>query len=172
MPILIIEIVDSIFSTSFVAVPAFSRVEPVIISGPDDWDNADIHKFTQLIGGVTAAEEDCLRAAFVRLFQGADDVRGVPAASNANEDISIGNAALADCLRSHFGFILRGFHGAPQGAVATGDNPLHHVGMGAERRGAFGGIQNAKPAARPGADVEKPSSLLEGVRDELDTFGN
>jgi hypothetical protein len=40
--------VEIMFSTSLVAVPALSRVEPATISGPGVWRDGELHRAAQL----------------------------------------------------------------------------------------------------------------------------
>jgi hypothetical protein len=52
--------------------------------------------------------------------------------------------------------------------LAARNNPLHHLGLGAEGRRALRCIQNPQPAARPGAHIDQPAATLEAADGDLD----
>src|SRR6516225_6235253 len=49
--------------------------------------------------------------------------------------------------RAVIGAVLRALHRPHHGGVAAGDHAHDHVGVGAERGWALGGVQHAEPAA-------------------------
>ena len=61
------------------------------------------------------------------------------------------------------------------GPVAAGDIGLNQLGVSAESRWAFGGIENPNPSAGTGAKISEASALFEGNGNQLnstaDVFG-
>src|SRR5947207_2494562 len=61
-----------------------------------------------------------------------------------------------------FHAIFRPFLRARERFVTAGDDALHHLGIGAERRRTLGRIEDAESSGRPGADVEETAAASKG----------
>ena len=88
----IIAAVVSMFRTIFVAVPALSRVDPAITSGPDRRRDRQIDEGLQL-GARIAGDEDDLRAGAARARQRAADELRHAAGRHADDDVLLASAA-------------------------------------------------------------------------------
>ena len=75
--------------------------------------------------------------------------------------------AFAQIARAIRGRIFGAFHRVTQRSFAAGDDGLHHARRRAERRRAFGGVENGEPAAGSRADVEKPSAFAKRLHDGI-----
>src|SRR5438128_2126512 len=71
------------------------------------------------------------------------------------------NGVFPGCMKvgGSFGRIVLGsFDGSGKGWLTAGNNSLDKIGRNAKRRGAFGGIQDAKTSASTSSDIVQVSS--------------
>ena len=146
------------------AVPAFMRVDPATISGPDQRRDGDIHGARQFRIG-RAADPDGT-APSRRASATAPSTYGVRPLAAIPTSTSRGRKPRAQQVaRADRGIVFGGFGGAAQRRLAAGDDALHQVRRNAECGRAFGGVQHSEAAAGSRADVEQPPALLHGGHD-------
>ncbi len=148
------------FSTSFWAVPAFSRVEPAMNSGPDEHLDRMLDRQAQVAVRV-AHETRRQRALIPRVPGRGEHVGRAPARADPEHRVARSQAELDERLHACGGVIL--------GAVrrrADRDELLAVVG-----RAALAGVEHAEPARRARAHIDQPPAGGESRRDRVHDRG-
>jgi len=68
--------------------------------------------------------------------------------------------------------ILGPFDSVGERAASAGDDRLHHGARHTKRRRTLGGVKNAKPAARAGANVEEPAAAPKSAHNGVHGAGD
>ena len=158
-------------STSFVAVPALSRVDPVTISGPVSTRIETSAGVGDLLGG-HAGHEHRLRAALAGPFdRGMNEGRGA-AGGDAENDVAGAHPARFELAPRGVGIVLGALDRGDQRPFAASEDALHQSRVGAESGRAFGSVEHSQPAAGARADVEQPATVRQGRADEFDRRGD
>ena len=159
--------VESMFNTSFCAVPAFMRVVPAMTSGPTSGAIAISTARESSESGRTAdADRDGAQA--VGFGDRAEHVGRAAAGGDADQHVARGKAAGEEIADADGGIVLGGFGGAAQGGFAAGHDALHHLRRRAEGGRNLGGVEHAETAAGAGADVEEPAAVFDRGDDGVD----
>ena len=154
-------------STILVAVPALSRVDPAMTSGPTAGAMIRSTKFCSSVPGQHVTK--MMRAPFLRAPVSAPRTNCVmPLAETPMIDVALGDAQPRDAARAFLEVVLDALARAEHRFLAAGHDGLHQLGRRAERRRHLGRFDDAEPAARAGADEEQPAALLERAGDDLD----
>jgi hypothetical protein len=85
-------------------------------------------------------------------------VRRRPRRGDADDEVAGAHAARVEVLTRRLESILGSFLRARQRGGSTGDDPLHHLGIGAEGGRAFRCVEHTEPARRSRADIEQPAA--------------
>ena len=141
------------FSTSLVAVPAFSRVEPLSTSGPT---TGVIARSTRGMRSESGLHDRPMVNApsLAGVIDRPEDVRRAAAGGDADEHIGGGERDRGEVAGGVLGVVLGPFDGPRQGGRAAGDEADDQPGRGVERRRALGGVEHAEPAGGAGPDVD------------------
>ena len=164
----IIAAVVSMLSTIFVAVPALSRVEPAMTSGPTA---GAIVRSTNVCSSVRGSQVTKMIFApgLARARQRAAHELRHAAGRHADDDVLLGRPQPADRARAFLVVVLDAFLArAKIGVLAAGHDRLHEVGIGAEGRRHLRRLEHAEPAARAGADEHDAAALPQRLGDDLD----
>ena len=150
-------------STSLVAVPALSRVEPAMISGPTAGRDRQIDEGLQLVARIAGHEHDA-RAGLAGAGQRAAHERRHAAGRHADDDVLLGRIEARDRPRAFLVVVFGAFLGADDGVLAAGHDALDQLGTGAEGRRHLGGLDDAEAAAGAGADEDDAPALAQRLR--------
>ena len=163
----IIAPVVSMFSTILVAVPALSRVDPAITSGPTA---GAIVRSTNVCSSVRGSQVTKM------IFDPARRARVSAPRTNCVMPLAdtpmttsffVGRRRLID--RAPFlVVVLDAFLRAEDRALAAGHDGLDEVRARAEGRRHLGRLEHAEPAAGAGADEDDAAALPERLRDDVD----
>ncbi len=162
-------IVEMMLSTTFWAVPAFSRVEPAMISGPV---TSSIGWSTWRLSSASGFDEmPTVRAPTSAAWWTAPIVYGVrPDAATPTTTSSGETASSIDVGGAGSGVVLDRLPRRVHRPRTTGEDADDAVRV--ERRWAFGGVEHAHPARRAGADVDQPPAPAQPLDDGIDRRGN
>ena len=148
----------SMFSTSLVAVPAFSRVEPLSTSGPT---TGVIARSTREMMSASGLHERPMVNApsCAGVIDRAQHVGRPAAGGDADEHVVRRKARWpARSCGGEFGVVLGPLDGSRERRRAAGDDADDQSRRGVERRRALGGVEHAEPAGRAGPDVDQPAA--------------
>src|SRR5690606_11685097 len=137
LPLRIIAVVESMLRTSFCAVPAFMRVEPISTSGPTTG--------AMTTSAWSSSSESVLQT------QRTQCVGPTDAGDDADAHVAGFDTGLGHDLRDVLAAVLRLFAGAAEGTVASGYDATHLLRRHPKRRRAVRGLQIPRPSARPRA---------------------
>src|SRR5438874_2369351 len=159
--------VVSVLSTSLVAVPALSRVEPARTSGPGAGAMTTFALTPRARLHVTIT----VRAPARRAAASPPRTSGVTPRADTPPTTSPARArphGAGARIRVVLGPLAR----AEDGGAAAGHDPLHAARRRAERRRALRGLEHTEPAAGAGADEDQPAAGGEGGDDQIDGGGD
>ena len=143
----------SMFSTSLVAVPAFSRVEPLRTSGPTTGVMARSTRAMMSASGI-ARQADGERPELAGVIDGPEHIGRAAAGGDADEHVGGGKGDFGQVAGREFGVVLGPFDRPREGREPARDDADDQARRGVERRRAFGGVEHAEPARRAGPDVD------------------
>ena len=128
-------------------------------------------------GAGNAAQADGERAQALRVRHPAKHIGRAPTGGYTDEGVLCtprfgAEAGVPEIACALLGRVLGMLTGEPQGAVPTGDQPLHQPRIDGKRGRALAGIQNAEPAAGPRAEIEQAAAAPEAVGDRVHRAGN
>src|SRR5204862_4631032 len=123
------------------------------------------------------------RADRPRMLERATHVGRGPGCGDADDEVTRSHASLGEILHRALDAVLRAFLRSRERGIASGDDPLHHGGIGTVRRWHLGRVEDPESPGRPRADVEQSSAapecglgLLDGPADRfalrVDDVGN
>ena len=128
LPRRIIAPVEMALSTSFVAVPAFMRVEPVTASGPVMGTNRDVDELEQRGGGGgEQARMPVWAPSAAARSSAATHVRRGAARGDAEHEVARAHVPRVHRCGAVGEHILRALLRLRERRDATGDDPLHHL---------------------------------------------
>ncbi len=159
-PSRIIEIVETMFRTSFWAVPAFSRVDPAITSAPTGTHTSQVGDAGKL-RALDAGDARRQRTRRARGLERSDDPGRAAARADADDDVRRGGAERLDRLRAAGPVVL--------GLVARCDESRdgHR-----ERRLALDGVERREAPGCARARIDQPPAGSEPRRDLVDEGGD
>ena len=168
----IIAAVVSMLSTILVAVPALSRVDPAMTSGPTA---GAIVRSTNVCNSVRGSQVTKM------IFEPARRAR--VSAPRTNCVMPLADTPMTTSFfdrpqavhrpRAFLVVVLDAFAlRCRMALLAAGHDRLHEVGVGAEGRRHLGRFEDAEPAARAGADEDDAAALAQRLRDDVDADGD
>ena len=162
LPIRIMAPVEIMLRTILVAVPAFSRVEPAMISGPTRSAISRSTCWPSRLGRLQAIPT-VAGPSRAGLAHGAQHVGSPARSGNADHEIAAGHAQRRQIRGASIRIVLGPFDGPRERARPAGDQAHDHLRRRAERGGTFRRVEHAQPARSPRPDVNQPPSLPESV---------
>src|SRR5260370_8867498 len=150
------------FSAAFWAVPALSRVEPAITSGPASTSMA--MSAAAPSGDPGAQLSPTTRAPARRASATAASTYAVRPLALTPTTASRGPSAAARVGRAHLAVVLR--------LAIAGGMRLHEVSGNAEGGRALRGVERGQPPAGPSPEIVKPAAGAQSLGDLLDRFFN
>ena len=159
--------VVSMLRTSLVAVPALSRVEPAMTSGPTA---GAIVRSTNVCSSVRGSHVTKMIFALglARARQAAAHVRRHAAGRHADDDVLLRRLEPLDRARAVLVAVLGAFLRVEERVLAAGHDGLNRVGVGAERRRHLRRLDDAEPSAGAGADEDDAAALAQRLDDDVD----
>ena len=167
MPSCTIAAVEMMLSTTFWAVPAFSRVEPAMISGPTSTSIAIMRGRAER-RAVVAGETDSQGARLGGGGDRAEDVRRATARRDPDDDVVRRDAEPRDRCRASHSVVLRVLDGNLERARASGEHTDDLSERDVEGGPRLGRVEHAQTSGRAGADVDQAASAFEPLDDALD----
>src|SRR5215475_3257404 len=111
-------------------------------------------------------------ALLVGVFDGREHVRSRATGGEADENVVLREMKVAQVAASLRAIVFRAFHRIPNRLGATSNERSDEAGRDPEGGRAFGGVEDAKTAARASADVEKAATMADAVDDAVDGTRN
>ena len=151
------------------AVPAFSRVDPAMISGPTAGAICRSTKFCSSEPGQHVTK--MIFAPALRARVSAPRTNGVMPLAETPMTTSFLPSRSRAILRAPFlVVVLDPFLRLEHRFLSAGHDRLHERRAGAECRRHLGRFDDAEPAAGAGADEDDAAALAERLRDDLDAL--
>ena len=143
-------------STILVAVPALSRVEPAITSGPVSSAIDDVGQ--DVAAGRRAGDEDGRRAPEARVLERGAHERRHARGGDAADDVGRADGHAPQPLLGVAHVVLGPLDGAGERRRAAGDDGDHARRRDAEGGDALDRVERAEPPRRSGADVDQAAA--------------
>ena len=161
-PSRIIVTVEIVLRTSFCAVPAFSRVEPAITSGPTT--TATSCSARAAASAVASARDgDAERTRFARRLQRSEHERRRAARADGDDAVLGPEGEPAQCVRRRSTIVLV--------RILLGDDGENLTRWRAEGGAALGGVERGECSRRAGAGVDQPAAAAHALDDCVDRGG-
>ncbi len=159
------------FSTSLVAVPAFSRVDPAMTSAPTP---GAIVRSTNVCNSVPGSHvTKMIRVPTLRAIVSAPRTNCVIPLAETPMTMSFLRGRRRETARApSFVVILDTFFGREDGVATSGHDCLYVVGLGSKGRWHLGGFENTQPSTGTGADEDDSSAFAERRCNHLDANGD
>ena len=163
--------VENMFKTSFVAVPALSRVEPLSTSGPT---TGCIKRSTRESNSESVLHvRPMVVAPTARAYSTAPSTYGVrPLAAMPTTTSRLLKRSRSQVALAEFGMIFGALDGPGQRFRPARNHTCDLLRRRIESRGTLGCIEHAKPAGRARADVNESPAAPEPIGDDLDGVGD